>query len=465
MKQKKTILFGITNNFFKEQLSLISTELISRGYNVIILTNSKKVNSYFLINNPDVRSIYLPKAGRSLGLKYSDTALDKLFKKYNFDQEQFFFRETKILGRKKKCLRHYCFPILSYLDRFFEEEKIDYFVNCGEALSNIMMWRVSKKTNLEYFHTTWVGYIDNMHYWDSDLNRISWIKPEFLRKKLSKGDLKIAEDFLSGSKKGQKVQGFEPRKVFTYYFFKKYLMYLYNYISTGPARMETYSPPTLANLWISRFFKRIYYRSYYKKFDKDEKYFYFPLHLYYDAIIALTNQEFYRQDEAIKMVAKNIPKDHIIITKEHPVLDGTMPFDMMSAISKLDNVKIVNPHTNSHEIIKNSSGVITIASSVGWEAMQYSKPVITLADTFFDYKNLTRKAKSEDELKKLSKQAAEGKLKFKRQDLLQYTYSFVKSHQPNDYFAEDSLSFDRRAKNIRGLADAIEAEIKYRESN
>ena len=183
MKQKKTILFGITNNFFKEQLSLISTELISRGYNVIILTNSKKVNSYFLINNPDVRSIYLPKAGRSLGLKYSDTALDKLFKKYNFDQEQFFFRETKILGRKKKCLRHYCFPILSYLDRFFEEEKIDYFVNCGEALSNIMMWRVSKKTNLEYFHTTWVGYIDNMHYWDSDLNRISWIKPEFLRKK------------------------------------------------------------------------------------------------------------------------------------------------------------------------------------------------------------------------------------------------------------------------------------------
>ena len=56
MKRKKTILFGITNNFFKEPLSLISNELISRGYNVIILTSSRKVNNYFLLKSPDVRS-------------------------------------------------------------------------------------------------------------------------------------------------------------------------------------------------------------------------------------------------------------------------------------------------------------------------------------------------------------------------------------------------------------------------
>ena len=47
------------------------------------------------------------------------------------------------------------------------------------------------------------------------------------------------------------------------------------------------------------------------------------------------------------------------------------------------NVRLVDPHTSSHELIRRSEAVAVISSTVGLEALLYDKPVLTLGQPFY----------------------------------------------------------------------------------
>ena len=466
MKRKGTILFGATNNFFKEILSSIANELVKRGYKVIMMSTSKLIYEYFQEHSPKADNVYVNEEAVKLGKAYSRDELEELYEKYDFDEKTYFFREIEIVKRRKEKLRKYTYGLLIYIDSFFKDNKIDHMINCGEGLFNICLWLASKKKDIEYYHTNWLGYISGQHYWDSDINRFTWIKKGYIKENLTKKDMEETEAYLNRSKKTKKVQGFRPQRVFTFYFFKKFIMYFYNYYKTGPGRIENYSPPTIWKRWVFRFFKSRYYKWFYEEeFNPDMKYFYFPLHLYYDASIALSNQKFYRQDHVAKMIADCLPKDYILVTKEHPIQRGITPRYMMKNIKKIKNVKIVSAKTNSHDIIKNSVGIITICSSVGWEALQYGKPVITLAETFYDHPQLVHMAKSQNELRQDIKKVIRSKLKPNKKALQHMVHAFIKSHHDCNYFKDGSTTFDRGLSNIKKLVDVVEWEIDYRKKH
>jgi hypothetical protein len=46
-------------------------------------------------------------------------------------------------------------------------------------------------------------------------------------------------------------------------------------------------------------------------------------------------------------------------------------------------VRLVQPYTSSHDLIRDSAGVVVISSTVGLEALLYDKPVLTLGDPFY----------------------------------------------------------------------------------
>lgn len=47
------------------------------------------------------------------------------------------------------------------------------------------------------------------------------------------------------------------------------------------------------------------------------------------------------------------------------------------------NVRLVQPYTSSHELIRKARAVAVISSTVGIEALLYGKPVLTLGEPFY----------------------------------------------------------------------------------
>ena len=47
------------------------------------------------------------------------------------------------------------------------------------------------------------------------------------------------------------------------------------------------------------------------------------------------------------------------------------------------NVRLVQPYTSSHELIRDAEAVAVISSTVGLEALLYEKPVLTLGEPFY----------------------------------------------------------------------------------
>ena len=57
----------------------------------------------------------------------------------------------------------------------------------------------------------------------------------------------------------------------------------------------------------------------------------------------------------------------------------------------MPNVRLVAPHTSSHELIRRAEAIAVISSTVGLEALLYGKPVLTLGQPFYSGYGVTRR--------------------------------------------------------------------------
>ncbi len=63
------------------------------------------------------------------------------------------------------------------------------------------------------------------------------------------------------------------------------------------------------------------------------------------------------------------------------------------------NVRLVAPHTSSHELIQRAEAVAVISSTVGLEALLYEGPVLTLGQPFYSGYGITLDVDSFRELR------------------------------------------------------------------
>ncbi len=129
-----------------------------------------------------------------------------------------------------------------------------------------------------------------------------------------------------------------------------------------------------------------------------ECYVFFPLHFQPEATTLMWAPFNVNQIAVIENVAKTLPIDHLLYVKEHKASLGRRPSGYYSQIRRIPNVRLLSPHLDSHELIKASSAVCAITSTVGWEAVLYEKPVITLGDCFYNSFDLVRRVSSMEDL-------------------------------------------------------------------
>lgn len=124
-------------------------------------------------------------------------------------------------------------------------------------------------------------------------------------------------------------------------------------------------------------------RPFYDELHETRPFVYFPLHVTDDYKIKKVIPHCVDQASIVEQVADALPAGHDLVLKEHPMSVGRNSIRLMRRLRTRPNVRLVEPHTSSHELIKRAEAIAVISSTVGIEALLYDKPVLTLGEPFY----------------------------------------------------------------------------------
>ncbi|GAH33830.1 unnamed protein product, partial [marine sediment metagenome] len=370
------------------------------------------------------------------------------------------FRELVLYRKNRNKLIK---SMTGYLEFFEKLNKDDLLciVNNGEGVLNIAAWLYCVKSKTKFIQNNWCGMIPGKRYMSKDILKNRWIKKEHYDKELTREENIVVKEFLNYSKEKKSIIGLGKLPILSLNNVKKFFGLLVDYYRDIKLINEIPSPFFFLSLHLIRYLNKIKSKRYHKHFDKTKKYFYFPLHEAFDSAVLINHYRFFRQDKVIENIAKALPEDYILYVKEHPVTIGTTPLRWIKNISKLRNVTIIPSTTNSHDIVKDCAGVITICSSTGWEALQYRKPVVTVDSPFYMADGLTLDVKdfeNTDKLKMKINMAIDKKIDINK--VYKLANAVIKSHYDGSYFTH-LTNFDYEYDTIKKLADSTIKECEW----
>jgi spore coat polysaccharide biosynthesis protein SpsF (cytidylyltransferase family) len=129
------------------------------------------------------------------------------------------------------------------------------------------------------------------------------------------------------------------------------------------------------------------------------RYLFLALQVETDTQIICYSQQYKKMAEVVRDVLNNKPKDYDLIIKPHPFWQDSLFLEELYEMIKDNNDTQIHLDTNTHELIQNSSAVIVINSTVGFEALTYYKPVISLGNAIYSKKGITLDVKNVGQLK------------------------------------------------------------------
>ncbi len=292
-----------------------------------------------------------------------------------------------LFGKKHKAKEEIVVKAIKFWESFFDKNKIDFLINNETAsFPNRSSYLVAKKRGIPMFHIA--SGPDNDHIAMNDVGE-TYVWQELL-------DLLNDENKLISEKEKEKVLNFinkriqRVNKMPVYFTPESLFRSIKNLIGlwirdNSKNRKEEPIWVGGLNYGRSRLWKRIkwsYFTRYFFKYDKnidDKKYVYFPFfsakETYY-----LSNDMYYGDNEIslIKEVARCLPMGYFLYTKEHPFNPGDFTYSQLKELKKSPNIKVFHPSISSQELIDNSSAIVTVEGTVGWEGFLCQKPVVCI---------------------------------------------------------------------------------------
>ena len=115
----------------------------------------------------------------------------------------------------------------------------------------------------------------------------------------------------------------------------------------------------------------------------DRPYVYFPLHVTDDYKLERLVPHCADQVALVRQVAGTLPEGIDLVVKEHPLSIGRNRLQMLAALKRIPNVRLVEPHVSSVKLARGARAVVVISSTVGLEALLANRPVLTLGKPFY----------------------------------------------------------------------------------
>jgi hypothetical protein len=121
----------------------------------------------------------------------------------------------------------------------------------------------------------------------------------------------------------------------------------------------------------------------------NKPFFFFPLHHMAEPVTLGSVPVYCEQIELlVSEFALALPQGHELYVKEHPIHLGQWSRARLEQLKSVPNVRLIDPSIPALSLVKNSSGVITVDGTIGWEAFLRKIPVISLGTRFFSKSSL-----------------------------------------------------------------------------
>jgi hypothetical protein len=191
----------------------------------------------------------------------------------------------------------------------------------------------------------------------------------------------------------------------------------------------------------------------------EERYALFPLQVEPEVSTSMFAPYCTDQVGVVEDIARSLPIDLVLYVKEHPVMMGRRPLRDYQRMARIPNVRLLRAGLSTSALVSRAAAVVTITSTVGWEAVVLERPVILLGNVWYDGCGLVDKISSVVELK-----AAFARVQAwtpDRERLLKYLSAVI----DGTYLGEvDNPHYNPRvlsAENVRHLSAAICAHLRW----
>lgn len=192
-----------------------------------------------------------------------------------------------------------------------------------------------------------------------------------------------------------------------------------------------------------------------------ERFVFFPLQMEPECSTRVFAPYHADQLYVIEALSKSLPVDHVLYVKEHPVMIGRRPLSYYKRIESYSNVRLIDARVHSHPLIQNSSAVVVITSTVGWEAMIYEKPVLVLGDVWYGAHDEVIKLHSVKELPAALEAFVHHPPQPNHELLLKFVTALLEGTYVGEIDHPDYSPSILSAENVAAVADAIRQHLEW----
>lgn len=104
------------------------------------------------------------------------------------------------------------------------------------------------------------------------------------------------------------------------------------------------------------------------------------------------------QYNTISTLCASLPDGYKLLVREHRSNTGRRPTQYYKDLAPMPGLVFIDAHDDQFKYIRNADLIVTDNGSIGWEGIQLGRPVITLAETYYDGAALSRRVRVHDEV-------------------------------------------------------------------
>lgn len=184
----------------------------------------------------------------------------------------------------------------------------------------------------------------------------------------------------------------------------------------------------------------------------------FPLQYEPEASLLYFSPHVLNQKTFVEMVLKALPDDRVLWVKEHPNQFGSLDeAGWLRLRNSYGNVRFIHGRQNGRELIKRSSLVVTISSSMGMDALLLGRRLLVTGKVFYDRFTGAIRTRSYEALANELNVEANYTLMDNAAANTEELVEFGRHAYPGDPQPSENLYKD---KNLSLLVQAIQAELQ-----
>ncbi len=189
--------------------------------------------------------------------------------------------------------------------------------------------------------------------------------------------------------------------------------------------------------------------------DGDRELIFYPLHQEPEATLNYMSAFYANQVATIENILKCLAPHQVLVVKEHPVDKGALLRGKFQELKQRSSALYYLPaEVHGRQVLARNARVVTLTSTVGWEAAALGRPVYVLGEIFYDIFPGAIQIESLVRLKQLLREPADPPA-VPEGGLVRFVASMVESSYPGNPFPHDRLySAENRERVIAAIRHA-----------